>query len=177
MVEATITAAAQSELSALFALPNADQTLSDGNAWLHADYSNLAAGTSKDAAGLAAAAALAAQEVNNKSADCQPHLLLVPSADAATARKLVADASLPGTPWMDLRATSDLSSDRWYLLADPAVWPALVRATLPGSESRSVVWDSSMPNAWEGFGAVIVGNLTFDYGVVSRVGIVNMTFA
>jgi len=176
-IEAASIAAAQNELTAAMSLLNTDFNLSDGSAAFNTDDGNAITGAAKSSGGLdSATAALRAQTINGKSADCAPRFLLVPGDDEFTARAAVRAAYGDNGP-VEVIATAYLST-YWFLTASPDAWPWLVRATMRGSGGVSLRFSPDRPNEREGSRDLILSGMhTFDYAITSRVGAVRIAFA
>lgn len=176
-LEAAMVAASQNEPSAAFGLLVSNGNLGDGSALFSAGASNLLTGQSKAASALNnAIEALRNQQINGKNADADPVASIVPSADEATARALVAAVST-AEPWVDVIATSHVTA-QWYLMADPMTWPVLVRGTLAGANGEPLRFVPGLPNAKEGSRDLVMkGSHAVAYVPISRVRAVRIEFA
>lgn len=177
IVRAVATAAAQNELASWATLLNEPQVLTDG-----APAFSLEAGNALDLAAApsattlsAAVAALRAQTVNRKPADLAPRILLVSGDQEIQARKTLNE--IYGNPGpIDVVVSAYLSGDHWFLLADPAHWPVILRGTLAGDNGQSLVLSPNSPMASENVRNIVLGGPhAYAYAMVGRTGIVRLT--
>jgi hypothetical protein len=173
--QAVTTASMQAELAMVAALLNDAVTLGDGAALFSTGAGNLLQGQSKDTAALNGAVnLLRAQVRNGRAIDADPHVLVVPAADEISVRKLVAEAT-GESDWVQVFGSAYVDASAWFLFADPAVWPVIVRGTLRGSNGQSLKFYREEITADDPAGSVILGaSHSIDYAPVSRVGCVKI---
>ncbi|MCB0055438.1 MAG: hypothetical protein KDE45_00345 [Caldilineaceae bacterium] len=176
IVAATATAAAQNELVACFGLLEDNPTLADGDTLFIA--SNTASGGAPSALILESAiATLRKQQLNGRNCDADPVNLICAADHEGAARAAVRTIYGDDSP-VSVIGTSYLSTDAWYLQADPATWPTVARATMAGAGGNSLRFTPGRATELEGMRDTILESLhTFDYGAVSRIGIVKVPTA
>lgn len=176
MIDAVLIAAAQNELREAFSALTDNANLSDGEP-LFGLANTVTVDTSATSAIDSAVAKLRGQELNGAPVDVDPHALIVPAVDEATARKLVSELD-PGQPWIDVVGTSYLPEDAWYLFADPEMMPVVQRVLLKGSNGQSLKFDPVGPKPEESGADIILGGMhTYRYQPVSRLGAVRIDFS
>lgn len=176
IVAAAASAAAQGESAACFGLLEDNPTLADGDTLFIA--SNTASGGAPSALILESAiATLRKQQLNGRSCDADPVNLICSADHEGAARAAVRTIYGDQAP-VEVVATAHLSTDAWFLQADPAIWPTVARATMQGSQGNSLRFTPGRSNERESVRDTILESLhTFDIGAVSRLGIVKVPTA
>lgn len=137
----------------LFALLNANPTMSDTKALFHADHDNIiTGGTAPDVAGVDAAQQLMAAFTDDSSnpMDLEIKYLVVPPSLALAAHQvaggMVASSSINVNPFqnkVEVIVSSRIAQvggkDCWFAVCDPEVWSALNYGVLEGQGDRPEV--------------------------------------
>lgn len=174
IVAATATAAAQNELTDCFALLEDNPTLADGDALFISSNTSGTTGAPSTTTLEPAIAVLRKQQLNGRNCDADPANLIC-SADHEAAAHAAVRAIYGDNSPVRVVGSAYLGTGAWYLQADPAIWPTLARATMAGAEGNSLRFTPGRPNEREGMRDAILESLhTYDYGAVSRIGIVKV---
>lgn len=175
-ISAFLRASHAAELRALVAMLEANANLSDGAALFVNGTNDITTGAAPSEATLQTAyAALRSMPTEGgDESDADPAVLFVPSSLEVTALQLM--RTLPADQRPRVVASSLLSGDHWYVLADPATFPVLGRVRLEGAPLSAVSFGALELND-ESPGMYLPCTHTVGFNVLSRVGIVRYAAA
>ena len=141
------TRAAADENRLAYNVLKGNRALSDGKAIFHADHGNLVTGSAIDAAGMKAtiSAIRGQKSIDGLSLNLQPAFLVVGPAQEVAARQLLAAVAATKTSdvniWAgiaELVVDAEITDNRWFLFASPAVAPVVVHGHVAGAEGPQV---------------------------------------
>jgi len=175
-IAAFMRASHAAELRALVALLEANASLSDGAALFVDGTNDIATGSPPSEATLQTAyATLRSQATEGgDESDADPAVLFVPSDLEVTALQLV--RTLPVDQRPRVVASSLLSGDHWYVLADPETFPVLGRVRLENAPLSAVSFGSLEMNE-DSPGTYLPCTHTIGLSALSRIGIVRYAAA
>lgn len=131
----------------------ANRTSSDGNAFWSSAHSNVASAGAFDATRLSESISLLRAQTSPSGVplNTSPYALLVGPTLERTARELIRDNTIPGTPALRLVIDSRITDGSYYLFSDPVTRPAFYRGRLFGEPDGPTIVTNREPFESDGW--------------------------